>query len=57
MSESAASRKSAVGMALSWAASVWTSANDFFRVSNQVPPAGNVVVAGNAISAGTYVDV
>lgn len=37
---SAASRNSAVEMALSLAASIGTSAKDFWMVSNQVPPAG-----------------
>ncbi len=40
VSESAESRKSVVGIALSWAASIGTSAKDFFRVSNQVPRDG-----------------
>ena len=40
VSDSAASRKSEVGMALSFVASSVTPVKDFFRVSNQVPPGG-----------------
>ena len=38
--DSAASRKSLVGMALSFWASTATSTKDLWSVSNQVPPAG-----------------
>lgn len=41
-SESAASRKALVSMALPLLASMGTWTNDFWRVSNQVPPAGHV---------------
>lgn len=42
VSDSAASRKSEVGIALPLAVSTGTSMNDFLRVSNQVPPGGNI---------------
>ncbi len=56
VSESAASRKSVVGIALSWAASMGTSTKDFFSVSNQVPPGGKdaVAVAMAVSSSGMY---
>ncbi len=40
VSDSAASRKSDVGIALSLALSMGTSTKDFLSVSNQVPPGG-----------------
>ena len=40
VSDSAASRKALVGMALSLLLSTGTSTNDLWRVSNQVPLAG-----------------
>lgn len=46
VSDSAASRNSVVGTALSLAASTGTSTKDLRRVSNQVPPAGCVSLAG-----------
>ena len=47
VNDSAASRKSEVGMALPLEESVGTLTKDFFRVSNQVPPGG--IAAWNAI--------
>lgn len=41
VSDSAASRKSEVGMALLFAVSTGTLTNDFLSVSNQVLPGGN----------------
>ena len=49
VSDSAASRKSLVGMALSLLASTGTSTKDLCRVSNQVPPAGKVEFDGTAM--------
>ena len=46
VNDSAASRNSVVGTALSFAASIGTSTKDLRRVSNQVPPAGWVSLAG-----------
>lgn len=47
VNDSDASRKSEVGIALSLEVSMGTSAKDFGRVSNQVPPGGkaSLVVA------------
>lgn len=47
VNDSAASRKSEVGMALPLEESTGTSTKDFLRVSNQVPPGG--IAAWNAI--------
>ncbi len=47
--DSAASRNSDVGMALSLLASTGTSTKDFFRVSNHVPPAGKETFDGTAM--------
>ena len=49
VSDSAASRKSLVGMALSLLASTGTSAKDLCKVSNQVPPDGKVLLDGTAM--------
>lgn len=54
VSESAASRKSVVGIELSWAASIGASAKDFFRVSNQVPPGGKDSAVAAMAGGGEY---
>ena len=53
VNDSAASRKSEVGMALPLAVSTGTSTNDFLRVSNQVPPGGNEAWLAMSTSGGT----
>jgi len=50
VSDSAASRKAVVGIALSLLASTGTSTKDRRRVSNQVPPAGKEELDGRAMS-------
>lgn len=52
VSDSEASKKSVVGIALSLLASMGTSTKDFFSVSNQVPPAGYEKFDGTAIMPG-----
>ena len=49
VSDSAASRKALVGMALSLVDSTGTSTKDLWRVSNQVPPAGKELFEGTAM--------
>lgn len=49
VSDSAASRKALVGMALSLLASTGTSTKDLCNVSNHVPPAREDEFAGTAI--------
>ena len=51
VNDSAASRKSEVGIALSFWASIGTSMKDLWRVSNQVPPAGYAAFDGIAMTA------
>jgi hypothetical protein len=61
--DSAASRNSAVEMALSFSASMGTSTKDFLRVSTKVPPAGMtvaeaiLVTGGRDRTLGVYVSV
>ena len=55
VSDSEASRKSVVGMALSLLASTGTPTKDFLRVSNHVPPAGKETFEGTAMIAGSEV--
>lgn len=51
VSDSAASRNTVVGIALSLLASTGTSTKDFRRVSNHVPPVGNEELEGIDIVA------
>ena len=50
VSDSAASKKSVVEIALSLLESIGTSTKDLWRVSNHVPPAGNVEFDGMDIT-------
>ena len=47
--DSAASRNSLVGIALSLLSWTWTSSNVLWSVSNQVPPDGKGTLCGTAI--------